>query len=933
MRSVIRIRSIAFATLLLSLFVFASQSVQAATLTVSTTADAGIGSLRQAIIDATSNAAANTINFNIPLSDPGYSSATDRFTITLVNQLPDLPLAPLGIDNTTGRGVTVKGNNSFRIFTLVNSAVVNITNLTITQGSSGGGLGGGIYMGDSAVLFLTNCIVSNNTATNGGGGIWVNDSGTLHVINSTISNNTATNGGGGGIYINNSGTLNITGSTVSGNTATVGGGGGIYNGVSGTVNATNITVNGNTAGNLGGGILNNATVTVSSSTISGNSATAGGGGIYNNFTATLNNSLIALNTGADGPDLLGRGSRGKPFTGNSNLIGNADGSEAFGPTTNQLGSTGNPINPRLGPLQDNGGPTFTQALLVCSPAIDAGTTALATDQRGASRPQDGDGVAGAQSDIGAFEVQTPLVCPATGFSVSDVAQAEGNAGTTAFTFTVSLNSPAPAGGVTFDVSTADGTINPANAGSDYVGFLNQPGSIPQGAMSTTINVNVNGDTTLEQNETFFVNVSNVIGATVAKGQGTGTILNEDGSLAAGRMLISEFRFRGPAYNAGSGVGGSRDEYIELYNNTDAPITVSTTDGSAGWAVAALGGDGASVIALVTIPAGTVIPPRAHYLVVNSDQPVDPATGGYSLSSYAAPDGYYVPDIADNAGVALFNTATVTNFTLANRLDAAGFSGFSGAMADLFREGAGLASPGANDGQYAFVRKLTTGLPQDNSNNAADFIFISTDGNVTFPSAVLGAPGPENSSSLIQRNATIKAALIDPQCPGFGSANSACGRVRDGSDTNPANAALGTLTIRRRFTNSTGSSIRQLRFRAVNITTQGSRQSNEADVRALSSSTVTATDSFGNEVTINGLTLEENPPSQLLGGGLNSTLRDATITLGAPLAPGASINVQFRLGVMLNGGFRFLVNVEALTDLADVAGGSLSNLKVGSRRRK
>jgi len=395
---------------------FASQSVQAATLTVSTTADAGAGSLRQAIIDANSNAAANIVIFNIPLSDPGYSILTDRFTINLVNQLPNLPLAPLTIDNAAGRSVTVKGNSSFRIFTLVDSAVVNISNLVIRDGSSGGGLGGGIYMGNSAVLFLNSCTVSNNSATRGGGGIWVNDSGTLHVINSTISDNTATNGdGGGGIFISVSGTLNITGSTVSGNTATNGGGGGIYNGVSGTLNATNITVSGNTASDLGGGILNNATATINSSTISGNTSTNGGGGIYNNFTATLNNSLIALNTGADGPDLLGRGSRGKPFSGNSNLIGNADGSEAFGPTTNQLGSTGSPIDPRLGPLQDNGGRTFTQALLAGSPAIDAGTTALATDQRGVTRPQDGDGVGGAQSDIGAFELPVVLATDADAY--------------------------------------------------------------------------------------------------------------------------------------------------------------------------------------------------------------------------------------------------------------------------------------------------------------------------------------------------------------------------------------------------------------------------------------------------------------------------------------------------------------------------------------
>ena len=302
--------SIAFATLLLSLLVFASQSVQAAP-TVINTADAGVGSLRQAIIDATAAAAATTIDFAIPLSDPGYNITTDRFTITLLTPLPNIPLAPLTINNATGRGVTVKGGSSFRVFTLVNSAVVIINNLTISNGNSNGvgnlAKGGGIFMGDSAVLTLNNCIVSDNTAINGGGGIWMNNSGTLHIFDSTISNNTTTGENGGGIRIFDSGTLNITRSTVSGNhanaTAPAGGGGGIYNGVSGTVNATNITVNGNTAGNLGGGINNGAvtaTVTINSSTISGNTATVGGGGIFNGptSTATLNNSLVALNTGA-----------------------------------------------------------------------------------------------------------------------------------------------------------------------------------------------------------------------------------------------------------------------------------------------------------------------------------------------------------------------------------------------------------------------------------------------------------------------------------------------------------------------------------------------------------------------------------------------------------------------------------------------------------
>jgi len=384
--------------------------------TVTNTLDAGAGSLRQAILAAT---AGSTIDFAIPTSDPGYDPTTNRFTIALASSLPVIAIT-VTIDNfpTTARGVTVRGNNTFRIFTLANSAVVTINNLTISHGTSNGALdfakGGGIFMGNSAVLTLNNCIVSNNTATNGGGGIWMNDSAVLHVFDSTISNNTTTGGDGGGIRIFNSGTLNITRSTVSGNQATAtapaGGGGGIYNGVAGTVNATNITVSGNTAGNQGGGINTSATLNVSSSTIAGNTAAIGGGGIFNGptFTATLGNSLVALNTVAPGPDLRGT------FTANYCLIGNADGSTISG-ANNQLGTTAVPINPLLGPLQNNGGPTFTRALLAGSPAIDTGFTALATDQRGFMRPYDfpliPNAPGGNGSDIGAFERQANDVGP------------------------------------------------------------------------------------------------------------------------------------------------------------------------------------------------------------------------------------------------------------------------------------------------------------------------------------------------------------------------------------------------------------------------------------------------------------------------------------------------------------------------------------------
>ncbi len=125
---------------------------------------------------------------------------------------------------------------------------------------------------------------------------------------------------------------------------------------------------------------------------------------------------------------------------------------------------------------------------------------------------------------------TPNICGGgggTSLSINDVTMDEGNAGTTNFNFTVSLSAPAQTGGVSFTVNTANGTTNPATAGSDYVAIVNGAGSIPEGSSSTQVTVQVNGDTTQEPNETFFVNISGVTGASVADGQGLGTITNDD----------------------------------------------------------------------------------------------------------------------------------------------------------------------------------------------------------------------------------------------------------------------------------------------------------------------------------------------------------------------------------------------------------------------
>ena len=379
------------------------------------------------------------------------------------------------------------------------------------------------------------------------------------------------------------------------------------------------------------------------------------------------------------------------------------------------------------------------------------------------------------------------------------------------------------------------------------------------------------------------------------------------------LKISEFRLRGAA--------GAFDEYIEIYNNNNTPLTVTTLDGSAGYAVAASDG-----IIRCTIPNGTTIPGRGHYLCVNS------STGGYSLSSYPAGNGTtatgdatFTTDIPDNSGIAIFNTATVANFSTTTRLDAVGFTSEPNA---LYREGAGIPAidPTLNSnyafyrdncgkaGQIALAGKCPlNGFPIDTSNNAFDFIFVDTNGTLTSAGQRLGAPGPENLSSPIQRNSQFAVTNLDPAVGSASSPN----RVRDFMPGDPQTSSFGTMTIRRTITNNTGTSVTRLRFRIVDITTFPA-PGGIADLRARTSGVAPVVVSItgpnaacpANQCTVQQTTLEE-PPAQPNGGAFNSTLSVGTTTLANSIPPGGSINVQFLLGIQATGNFRFFINVEAL----------------------
>lgn len=378
-------------------------------------------------------------------------------------------------------------------------------------------------------------------------------------------------------------------------------------------------------------------------------------------------------------------------------------------------------------------------------------------------------------------------------------------------------------------------------------------------------------------------------------------------VAAGQLIISEFRVRGP--------NGANDEFIEIYNNSGADHTVTAASGT-GYGVAA--SDGTT---RCSIPNGTVIPNRGHFLCVNSV--------GYSLASYPAGNGTtatgdatYTTDIPDNAGIALFNNNTGgASYSLANRLDAVGSTSEANT---LYKEGTGYPALTPFSINYAFYRddcgksgSITTfgvcsiSTPKDTNNNAADFIFVDTNGTSAGAGQRLGAPGPENLSSPIQRNASFAEAFLDPCVGGASPPN----RVRDFTSDPANNSTFGTLDIRRTFTNNTGGNVTRLRFRVIDLTTFPA-PSGIADLRPRTSTAVVVTVDrppcgIGtSNVTVQGTTLEQ-PPSQPNGGGFNSSLSAGVVTLATPIANGASIDVRFLLGIQQTGSFKFYVNLEAL----------------------
>jgi hypothetical protein len=373
------------------------------------------------------------------------------------------------------------------------------------------------------------------------------------------------------------------------------------------------------------------------------------------------------------------------------------------------------------------------------------------------------------------------------------------------------------------------------------------------------------------------------------------------------LVISEFRVSGPS--------GALDEFIEIANKGPADHKVVASSGT-GYGIAA--SDGTT---RCSIPNGTVIPRFGHYLCVNSV--------AYSLASYPAGNGTratgdatYTTDILDNAGIALFDNDTGgDSYNRDHRIDAVGSTSEANT---LYKEGTGYPALVPWSIDYSFYRNLSTGststidlqtetpgVPEDTDDNADDFVVADTNATSTGAGQRLGAPGPENLSSPVG-NGGLQVSLLDP-CV---SAQAAPNVVRDNTTDRNNNATFGTYEFRRTITNNTGGNVTRLRLRVADVRTFPA-PTGTADMRVRTSSAADVTvdrypcGSSTSNITVKGTTLEQ-PASQPNGGGFNSSLSVADVTLATPLAHGASIHIRLVAGLQETGSNAVRIIAEAIT---------------------
>ena len=391
-------------------------------------------------------------NENVPVFEIYYQTVVTLDSLIITNGKTTDPAFAGGILNngslqitqsmiTRNSGVEGGGIRNMGTLELIESVVsdnsasdlgggiLNYGELTLTRtilSHNLAGTGGGVYH-DLGTVNVDDSLFSENSATGTGGGISINV-GILYISNSTFSGNSAESGGG--IYFRLSGLLDIRNSFFTNNSADAGGG---VNSYAGLTKVANSTFSGNHA-HRGGGIYNGRALSVVNSTFFNNYATSHGGGIHNDPDLTL---FVANSTFSNNAAALGGGisNLGHLRYANTILANSTSGEDCYSPSlagasvdlnshnlvedhaisSNPCGTPLISADPRLGPLNDNGGTTQTMALLPGSPALGAGDPGSCAidllnnlDQRSVMRPQ-GD----PNCDLGAYEssLLTDLIPP------------------------------------------------------------------------------------------------------------------------------------------------------------------------------------------------------------------------------------------------------------------------------------------------------------------------------------------------------------------------------------------------------------------------------------------------------------------------------------------------------------------------------------------
>ncbi|TMD10004.1 MAG: hypothetical protein E6J01_00185, partial [Chloroflexi bacterium] len=442
---------------------------------------AGAGTAQTTVERSPAAPQARVFDICAPNSAPPPPCASPGPTVNLAG----LTIANGLLSNDSGAGIRNLGGTLS-----LNRVAVTGNSIAVTAGTPtvpNRGFGAGIFSGGNGSLTLDKARITNNSLTvdvnAAGGGAGIESRGSLVIDASTISGNSVTACSDGSLCGEQAaglavrfGPAAIQNTTISGNVGT-NAEGGIDEGF-GPIKIVNSTITGNSApgpGGFGGGFLTlgglaTAAILINT-TVSGNTATSGGGLVSFGRSITLQSTIVANNRTIVG---------GISSDGNCNQPMASSGYNLDSGFTCGLRGPGDLSNtdPRLGPLQDNGGPTQTEALLPGSPAIDAVANSACppppADQRGVARPQ------GAACDIGAFEfvpnkvsiTANPSSLPASGTSTSTITATVTSAGAPVSGDTVNFSLFGTCGTLTLSSGTTDagGIVSATYVSSTAVGF-------------------------------------------------------------------------------------------------------------------------------------------------------------------------------------------------------------------------------------------------------------------------------------------------------------------------------------------------------------------------------------------------------------------------------------------------------------------------------